>query len=549
MFQFLSTFNQYNGINRMINRQDMTSFYQSYFLKYTNTKLKRLTITMSIGLILIGYGLKKLLIPPKQLRHLKRVNFFKYLYYFVIKQTTLKDYHQSVNKKIVEESNGIYLQLDRYGWIVYVANPEAAKQVLIKGDLFPKIDFTKLATEEGSFFNNYVGFKNILMTNGDEWMKHRKLTNPAFKVSLPVRLFGEMTQNLFQMLDNDYKDESFDINIHDYNQRITLDIIGKAGFGFDFNSLADEHSPWKETFHTLDKAQSNPLFFMFPILENKLLFLFPKRQEEFKKLDEWKAMLSSVIENKRQLIQNKIDLGIEETEKDLLTLMIESEFRGEGILTNEELISDLTVFFIAGHDTTAFALSSAIYFMAAHPEIQEKARQEVINVLCPNGEPKEDVLPTIEDTKKLAYVNQIIKETMRINNSVIFLISPRVATEDVNLNGTFIPKNTQINVSIYDLHHNANVWEKPEEFNPDRFKHGGEADNQSGLAWVPFSSGSRQCIGMNFSLVEQRVILSCLLRKYEMSLPDNSIHKNGMVNKYDIIPRPVDLKIRFKRRY
>ncbi|CAO3622920.1 unnamed protein product [Cunninghamella echinulata] len=69
------------------------------------------------------------------------------------------------------------------------------------------------------------------------------------------------------------------------------------------------------------------------------------------------------------------------------------------------------------------------------------------------------------------------------------------------------------------------------------------------MAWVSFSNGSRQCLGMNFSLLEQRVILCCLLRKYEWTLPENSIHKNEMVCKYDLIPKPIDMKIRFKRRY
>ncbi|KAG0990355.1 hypothetical protein G6F27_014274 [Rhizopus arrhizus] len=85
--------------------------------------------------------------------------------------------------------------------------------------------------------------------------------------------------------------------------------------------------------------------------------------------------------------------------------------------------------------------------MARYPEIQEKARQEVNSILCPNGEPNGGILPTIEDTKKLVYLNQIMKETMRISNPVLFLVSPREATQDFNLNGTFIPKGTQVNVS------------------------------------------------------------------------------------------------------
>ncbi|KAI9304538.1 cytochrome P-450 cyp509A1 [Cunninghamella echinulata] len=548
MSQFISTVSGYWD-SRFINQQAWSRFYETYLLKYTDSKAKRLTIGASISLILLGYGLKQLVTPPKQLRHIKHTSFLKYIYNFIIKKPYTKEMHTVISKNIVEETNGLYLQLERTGWVVHVANPDAVKQVLLKSDVFPKFDLSKLAAEKDSFLVQFFGLNNILATNGAEWLKHRKLTNPAFHRSLPAKLFGETVQGLFKIWDNAYDDKPFEIDINHYTERATLDIIGKAGFGFDFNAVADEQSPWKKTYDTLIEASGEPLFFMFPILEKKFLWLFPKRQESFKKLDEWKAMLTSVIENKRRLLKDNIDQGVEEAEKDLLTLMIESEFRGEGILTKEELISDLTIFFAAGHDTTSFALTSAIYFLSKYPDIQEKARQEVNSTLCPNGEPNEDILPTIEDTKKLVYINMIMKETMRISNSVLHLVTPRVATQDVNLNGTFIPKGTQVNVNIYGLHHSSKVWDDPETFNPDRFAPGGEAEKQNGIAWVPFSNGSRQCIGMNFSLLEQRVILSCLLRKYEWTLPENSIHKDHLVSIYDTLPRPVDVKIRFKRRY
>lgn len=137
--------------------------------------------------------------------------------------------------------------------------------------------------------------------------------------------------------------------------------------------------------------------------------------------------------------------------------------------------------------------------MAKHPEIQEKARQEVIKVLCPNGdEQKDDIIPTIEQTKQFVYLNQVMKETLRMNGSVVSLVSPRKTTKDVQLSGYFIPEGTLVSVNMYDLHHNPNVWKDPETFDPDRFAPGGEADQQAGggMAWVPFS----KYIGFSFFL-------------------------------------------------
>lgn len=89
--------------------------------------------------------------------------------------------------------------------------------------------------------------------------------------------------------------------------------------------------------------------------------------------------------------------------------------------------------------------------MAKHPEIQAKAREEINSILCPNGEVNEDILPTLEQTKQFVYLNQIIKEVLRIAGSVLFLVSPREVQKDVYLNGVFIPKGSRVNVSIYML--------------------------------------------------------------------------------------------------
>lgn len=94
----------------------------------------------------------------------------------------------------------------------------------------------------------------------------------------------------------------------------------------------------------------------------------------------------------------------------------------------------------------------------------------------------------------------------------VYNTTSRVALEDIELAGNFIPKGTELSIDIYGVHHNLDVWKDPYKFDPDRFLPGGEADNQEFAAWVPFSNGNRQCIGMNFSLAEQRVVLSMMCK-------------------------------------
>lgn len=96
-------------------------------------------------------------------------------------------------------------------------------------------------------------------------------------------------------------------------------------------------------------------------------------------------------------------------------------------------------------------------------------------------------------------------------------VLPRYAAEDTVLNGVFIPKGAKISIDIHEMHHSPRIWKDPEVFNPDRFMEGGNAESLagSGMSWLPFSNGARQCIGMNFSLAEQRVFLP-LLRKSQV---------------------------------
>lgn len=91
-------------------------------------------------------------------------------------------------------------------------------------------------------------------------------------------------------------------------------------------------------------------------------------------------------------------------------------------------------------------------------------------------------------------------------------VVPRVAAEDTELSGMFIPKGTYLNVDIYDIH--QSIWKNPNEFNPNRFAEGGESSSHNTWAWLPFGGGSRQCLGMKFSVNQQKVLLSMMRKSY-----------------------------------
>lgn len=125
---------------------------------------------------------------------------------------------------------------------------------------------------------------------------------------------------------------------------------------------------------------------------------------------------------------------------------------------------------------------------------------------------------------------------------------PRIVTEDTDLGNYFIPKNTIVCVDITGLQHDENIWEEPYKFDPERFNP--NSDSKRILnSWLPFGSGQRQCVGMNMSLAEQRVVLIMMARRYEWSLPENSVHRDGLRVKGTDVIGPDTLVLDFKRRY
>ncbi|CDS08804.1 hypothetical protein LRAMOSA10165 [Lichtheimia ramosa] len=501
---------------------------------------QKISIATAVTLVLF-YFVRKAVTPPARLRHLPYVGLFTFLNAFM-RRKLISDISSNVTlPTAMKDPSGIYARFDQNGWSVHITRPDSAKKFLLKTDIFAKANIGEV--RGNTLLGRFLFQRNILMLNGHEWRSQRKVANPAFHRSMPVELFGKLAQKVINVID---QAEGNTVNFHQMTERFALDAIGLAGFDFDFHAIDDPNSEWVIRYRDIMSATINPWFIIFYNLDMKYRFLFPGRMRMHREMDVFLGMMDQVIAHKRQIL-SKQQSKVPESERDLLTLMIEAENSGEGTMTNEELRSNLCLFFLAGHDTTANSLAYAIYHLAIDPDIQSKAREEAIKIL---GDEPQDVLPTLEQTREFPYINMIIKETLRISPPVAAMTT-REAQEDTELGGKFIPKGTKVNLDIYELQHNPTVWKDPNTFRPERFAPGGEAEELagSGMSWVPFSNGQRQCIGMNFSLAEQRVFLPMLLRKYEWHLPKDSIHKEKLQTIGTGLVKPKELLITFKKRY
>ncbi|KAI8075069.1 cytochrome P-450 cyp509A1 [Gongronella butleri] len=486
---------------------------------------RRQMIAWAIGVTATAYVWRKVravIYPPAHLRQFPHVSFFTF-FKALLTNITVDDFSKEVVVPMIMKSDGAHVIPTIAEWAVHLTDPVAIKQLLMKGDLFPKSVVNQ--GFPGTLIYRYIGGDNIVMLSGDNWVRHRKIANRAFKGSLPLALFGNLTQKMFKAMS---QVDGTPIDVLDLFERLTLDTIGTAGFDFDFHAMEQRDNEWVNRYNDIKEGILDPFFLIFSTFDTTLLNLFPSRRRLHRTMDEFLGMLDSIIVERRALLAERgIDTSIRDEDKDLLTLMIESEqSEGEG-LSNEELRRNLCIFFLAGHDTTAFTLAFVIAELARNPDIQEKARQEALKIL---GDKPEDIVPTAEDIRGMTYINAIMKETMRLHNPVLNT-TVREVLEDVQLGHLFLRKGTLVSADILAIHRNPKCWSDPTKFDPERFMPGGENERQpgTGLAWIPFSSGGRICVGMNFSLAEQKVVLSMLLRKYRWTMPADSIHANGLV--------------------
>ncbi|XP_054930710.2 cytochrome P450 4c3-like isoform X3 [Dermacentor andersoni] len=172
-------------------------------------------------------------------------------------------------------------------------------------------------------------------------------------------------------------------------------------------------------------------------------------------------------------------------------------------------IGDLHQFTLKGHDTTAMGMSWALYLIGLYSEHQELMHQELDSIF---GDDQSRPI-TSEDLKQMKYMECCIKESQRLYPSVPFIT--RTCEQDVMIAGRKLPKGADIQVGIYNLHRDPEVFPKPEEFIPDRFL----PENVKGrhpFAFVPFSAGPRNCIGQRFAMMEEKVVIANILRNYKL---------------------------------
>jgi len=481
---------------------------------------------------------------PKDIKDLPAIPLFTTVKYLL--EGTPFDEREFRTFRDIVIKEGLARKWQRGSWIVSVADPNYIKQLLSRTDLFPKAlgEMDIIKGQKTSAAARFFGGDSINFSNGEVWKRQRMVANPAFKRAVGTKDFGILTKKIFK----EFAKEGLDVDWRNMMQRITLDSMGKYVFGSYFQAVENEFSCYAEAYNCLMEGIADPKFIIFPFLE-KMTYLFPERPKVYKSLDIIHGLFEDAITKKRAAYKTPEYKLKPYAEKDILELMIEAEDTENATMTFQEMKDNLCVFFVAGHDTTTTVLSVAGYYLAKYKHIQDKARQEIIDLI---GDEPMDIVPSFEDTKHMPYLTMVVREAMRMIPPVAEL-PPRIATVPIQFGDRVIPPGSLVSPDVFCLMHNPKIWgDDVDEFIPER--HSPErlnAMSNAAWSWMPFGAGARLCVGLNFAWTEIKTVLPMMLRKYEFHLPKDSIHADKVHLQPGDFPLmiPINLRLNFTERY
>eukprot|EP01027_Heterolobosea_sp_BB2_P019037 GEZU01026746.1.p1 GENE.GEZU01026746.1~~GEZU01026746.1.p1 ORF type:complete len:331 (-),score=98.77 GEZU01026746.1:159-1151(-) len=297
-------------------------------------------------------------------------------------------------------------------------------------------------------------------------------------------------------------------------QRLTMDIIGLTGFGYDIGMLKDENSPVGAA---INFVLNHFMKIVRSPLPPKIRLALPTR--ESREFHAATKLIGDLVQDIIQKARKDIESGDSgaTTKKNIMTNLLNAKDAQTGeALTDKDMQDEVMTFFIAGHETMSRLMTYALYEIANRPDVEAKLYEEIQAHLCCNHGNGDSMRPTPELVNKMSYLNGVVKETLRMYPPA-YIVGRTNDADDLVLKGYHIPKGMFFFAAIYGLHHRADYWEEPNEFRPERFLKENEHKISPG-AWLPFGTGPKFCIGQSFALMEAKLLLARILQFYKPKL-------------------------------
>jgi len=419
---------------------------------------------------------------------------------------------------------------------LFTTDIRALNFIMTQTDAFPKPN----SLRQG--LGDLLG-RGLLVAESDAHKRQRRIMNPSFgplQVRELLPIFWQKSHQLKEIWLNAIKSEKEGnavINVLPWLGRATLDIIGVAGFDYHFNSLEDDDKDelskaFKRGFESSQNVGVLSLLQSFvPVL--RLIIRDARTRGLAESAATMRRIGTKLIADKKAALAQELKTGSTAHSRDLLTLLIKSnmDYENEGQrMTDDEVLSQISTFLVAGHETTSTSTTWALYALAKHPEVQRKLRQELLE----SGLGDE---PSMVDLDKLAYLDNFVHETLRVYPAVPATI--REAAHEVNIpvshaykdrrgmEKTFVTvkKGDGVLIPILAMNRRKDIWgEDSMEFRPERWDELPEAVKSIPGVWghlMTFIYGNRSCIGYRFALIEMKALIYSLVRAIEFDVDPN----------------------------
>lgn len=351
-------------------------------------------------------------------------------------------------------------------------------------------------------FSRYVGH-GLLTNEGPDWLRQRRLIQPGFhrqRVAGLTGLMQEITAETLAPLAAQAAGGggAVAVPVHELMTRLTFRIIARSVFSTNF--------PEAELDRLAGLITEIQAFFVRSVRQPYLKPWFRLRGQ-FRYHDALAAELRTLLGRYIAQRQEANNQGINSPPDDLLQMLLDARYEDTGEpMTPDRVLDEALILLIAGHETSANALTWLLYLLAHHPAEAQVIQQEADTVLAGRT-------PAFEDLPRLGSALHAVQEAMR-RYPPAWLVD-RVALADDEYHGLPIPKGTLFSLYFYGLHHDPAHWPDPQQFRPARFAPG-QTPPVAPFAYIPFGGGPRLCIGMQFALTEMQLVTLELLRRFDV---------------------------------
>lgn len=392
-------------------------------------------------------------------------------------------------------------RFQRYGDLYYAPISGAHLYVTRHPDHFREA----LLTHGGSFaktekgraaerLERFLG-KGLLTSNGELWRRQRRMINPALSRRQIAGYAATMVEHTERMLAGWRAGEARDVAAE--MMQLTLRIVTRVLFDHEITGHTDDVARLMTVFREGSAA---------PALLPSWVPL-PSIRRLYSALAAVDRLIDGLIDDRRR--QSDEDLA---ARGDLLSMLVravddEAASDAERTMTRRQLRDEVLTLFLAGHETTSNALAWTWYLLAEHPAVEARLHAELDEVLG-------DRDPTFEDLDALVYTGQVLDEAMRLYPPAP--VVSRTAVEDVQVGGYTVPAGAELLLWIWHAHHDPRWFPEPESFRPERFAP--DAPEPPRCAYLPFGAGTRICIGKHFALMEAKLLLATIARRFRLRL-------------------------------